>query len=201
VTDADSRERFAAGERPTSVPSPPTAPPAADRAYFVDALRSNDDRMRALAYKLLGGDRDRMDDALQDAYLRAFAAIDRFRRESDVGTWLYRIVYNACVDELRRSGRRPEPVDLTEPGLDRPSAKPGPDALVGSADATVRALAALPADQRVTVVLVDGEGFDNVEAARILGVAPGTIASRLSRARAAMRKVLEPERTGEEAER
>jgi RNA polymerase sigma-70 factor (ECF subfamily) len=132
-----------------------------------------------------------MDDALQDAYLRAYTALPRFRRESDVGTWLYRIVYNACVDELRRSGRRPEPVDPATPGLDGPSARPGPDALVGAADATVRALAALPVDQRVTVVLVDAEGFGNADAARILGVAPGTIASRLSRARAALRRALD----------
>jgi RNA polymerase sigma-70 factor (ECF subfamily) len=45
-------------------------------------------------------------------------------------------------------------------------------------------------DQRVTVVLVDGEGFDHREAAKILGVAPGTVASRLHRARAALRRVL-----------
>ena len=196
MEDPDHRERFAPGERPTDVPFPTTAeqspvePPHVDRESFVEVLRSHDDRMRGLAYKLLAGDRDRMDDALQDAYLRAYAALPRFRRESDVGTWLYRIVYNACVDELRRSGRRPEPVDPAAPGLDGPSAGPAPDAVVDAADATVRALAALPVDQRVTVVLVDGEGFGNVDAARILGVAPGTIASRLSRARAALRRVL-----------
>jgi RNA polymerase sigma-70 factor (ECF subfamily) len=197
--DPDHMERFAAGERPTNVPSPTTAEepavvaPGLDRESFVALLRSHDDRMRGLAYKLLGGDRDRMDDALQDAYLRAFAARTSFRQEADLGTWLYRIVYNACVDELRRGGRRPEPVDLTTGAWERPSSRPGPDAVVGAADATVRALASLPADQRVTVVLVDGEGFDNVAAARILGVAPGTVGSRLSRARRALRRALAPD--------
>ncbi len=52
------------------------------------------------------------------------------------------------------------------------------------------ALDGLPADQRLTVVLVDGEGFDHREAAEILGVAPGTVASRLHRARATLRGVL-----------
>jgi RNA polymerase sigma-70 factor (ECF subfamily) len=165
-------------------------------AAFVDVLRSHDDQLRGLAYKLLGGDRDRMDDALQDAYLKAYAALPRFRRDADVGTWLYRIVYNACVDELRRSGRRPEPVDTTAAAFERPSRRPGPEAVVGAADATVRALAALPIDQRVTVVLVDGEGFDNAEAARILGVAPGTVGSRLSRARAALRTTLGTDQEG-----
>ena len=53
-----------------------------------------------------------------------------------------------------------------------------------------RALADLPVDQRVTVVLVDGEGFDHRDAAEILGVAPGTVASRLHRARATLRRIL-----------
>jgi RNA polymerase sigma-70 factor (ECF subfamily) len=149
-------------------------------------VRDHDERLRGLAYKLLGGDRDRMDDALQDAYLRAFAAFPRFRREADPGTWLYRIVYNACIDELRRT--------------DSPSSRLRPDAVAGDDDdededededaATVRALAALPVDQRVTVVLVDGEGFDSVAAARILGVRTATVASRLSRARASMHEAL-----------
>jgi RNA polymerase sigma-70 factor (ECF subfamily) len=155
-------------------------------------VRDHDERLRGLAYKLLGGDRDRMDDALQDAYLRAFAAFPRFRREADPGTWLYRIVYNACIDELRRT--------------DSPISRPRPDAVARDDDdddddddegddegddaATVRALAALPVDQRVTVVLVDGEGFDSVAAARILGVRTATVASRLSRARASMHEAL-----------
>ncbi|MDQ3108129.1 MAG: hypothetical protein M3Q68_10040, partial [Actinomycetota bacterium] len=62
---------------------------------------------------------------------------------------------------------------------------------VHAADQVLRALAVLPEDQRVTVVLVDGEGFDHHQAAEILGVAAGTVASRLSRARATMRQLLE----------
>ncbi|MGH9136514.1 MAG: RNA polymerase sigma factor, partial [Acidimicrobiales bacterium] len=65
-----------------------------------------------------------------------------------------------------------------------------PERAVAARDATARALAALPDDQRVTVVLVDGEGFDNQTAAQILGVAPGTIGSRLSRARTTLRRSL-----------
>jgi RNA polymerase sigma-70 factor (ECF subfamily) len=179
-------EHIAGEERPTDVDE------------MMQLVRAHDERLRGLAYKLLGGDRDRMDDALQDAYLRAYAALPRFRREADAGTWLYRIVYNACIDELRRVERRPEPVDVHAGGWDRPSTRPGPDVVVGTADAAVRALAALPVEQRVTVVLVDGEGFDNATAARILGVKPGTIASRLSRARAAMRRVLAEDGQGDE---
>lgn len=130
-----------------------------------------------------------MDDALQEAYVRAFRGLGGFRSDADVGTWLYRIVYNSCIDELRRGRRRPEPVDVTT--WDTPSAGPGPERAVAAADSVLRALAALPDDQRLTVVLVDAEGFDNIAAAELLGVAVGTVASRLSRARATMRRVLE----------
>jgi RNA polymerase sigma-70 factor (ECF subfamily) len=158
-----------------------------DAGAFTVVVRRHDDRLRALAYKLLGGDRHRMDDVMQDAYLRAYRALGSFRLDSHLGSWLYRIVYNACIDELRRSKRRPAPVDVRDAAWDRPSTAAGPERAATNADAALRALAALPDDQRITVVMVDGEGLDNQTAARLLDVAPGTVASRLSRARAAMR--------------
>ncbi|CAN5733108.1 RNA polymerase sigma factor SigM [soil metagenome] len=164
-----------------------------DRHAFSEVLRDHDQRLRGLAYKLLGGDRQGMDDVLQEAYVRAYLALHRFRRDAQLGSWLYRIVYNACIDELRRDARRPSPVDVSAAAWDRPVDRPGPERSVGAADEVTRALAALPEDQRVTVVLVDGEGFDNVSAAEILGVAPGTVASRLSRARQTMRRTLQEE--------
>jgi RNA polymerase sigma-70 factor (ECF subfamily) len=163
---------------------------AGDHAAFTLVVRRHDDRLRGLAYKLLGGDRQRMDDVLQDAYIRAFRGLGTFRRDAHLGSWLYRIVYNACIDELRRANRRPAPVDVTDTAWDRPDAGPGPERTVSAADAALRALAALPDDQRITVVMVDGEGLDNRTVAKLLDVAPGTVASRLSRARATMRQHL-----------
>lgn len=161
-----------------------------DQRAFTELVRRYDDRLRGLAFKLLG-DRHRMDDAMQEAYLRAYRSLHRFRRDAELGSWLYRIVHNVCIDELRRVGRRPPPVDTTDSVWDAPSGATGPEQAVVSSDRAMRALAALPEDQRATVLLVDGEGFDNVTAARILDVAPGTVASRLSRGRAAMRRLLE----------
>jgi RNA polymerase sigma-70 factor, ECF subfamily len=66
---------------------------------FARLVRLHDERLRALAYHLLG-DPHWMDDALQDAYAKAFRSYAGFRGESDPGTWLYRIVHNACVDLL-----------------------------------------------------------------------------------------------------
>ena len=161
-----------------------------DASAFVAALLRHDDRLRRVAYRLLMGDRHRMDDALQEAYLRAFRSLTGYRQEADFGNWLYRVVYNACIDELRRGKSRPRPIDVNEAAWDRESSATPLDARVATADLTRRALAALPDDQRATIVLVDGEGLDHATAARILGVAPGTVASRLSRARHSMRVMI-----------
>ena len=162
---------------------------AGDQRAFTDLVRRYDDRLRGLAFRILG-DRHRMDDAMQEAYLRAYRNLHRFRRDAELGSWLYRIVHNACIDELRRMGRRPAPVDTAEPRWDGPSGAADPERTVVASDRARRALDALPEDQRATVLLVDGEGFDNITAAAILEVAPGTVASRLSRGRAAMRRAL-----------
>src|ERR671922_504516 len=73
-----------------------------DPSAFANVIRHYDRGLRSLAYRLLG-DRDRMDDALQEAYLKAFRALPRFRGDAKLGTWLYRITYNACLDELARA--------------------------------------------------------------------------------------------------
>ncbi len=162
-----------------------------DPRAFLEIVRAHDPALRALAWRLLD-DRDRMDDVLQEAYIRAYRALARFDARSAVGTWLHRIVYNACIDDLRR--RRPTvPLEAVP---DRPDDRPGPEQVAARQDLAT-ALAALPPDQRATVLLVDAEGFDHAAAAEVLGIAPGTVASRLHRARAALRAAL----TVEEDER
>lgn len=159
-----------------------------DRA-FATLVRHYDRPLRALAYRLLG-DADRMDDALQEAYVKAYRALPGFRGDAQAGTWLYRIVYNACTDELRRGSRRaaascgelPEGADV----------RAGPDERALLRRELESALARLPADQQAVVVLVDAQGFDYAAAAKVLGVAPGTVASRLSRARSTLRAALGP---------
>jgi RNA polymerase sigma-70 factor (ECF subfamily) len=161
---------------------------AGDARAFTEVVRHYDDRLRALAFRLLG-DRAGMDDALQEAYVKAFRALPAFREDAALGTWLYRITYRACVDHQRREGRhRPDDASGPEPAATGASADPAGTAATRTDLA--RALAALPVDQRAAVLLVDAEGLDYDAAAAVLGVAPGTIASRLSRARAALRATL-----------
>jgi RNA polymerase sigma-70 factor (ECF subfamily) len=157
-----------------------------DQRAFAQLVRHYDDGLRALAYRLLG-DRDRMDDALQEAYVDAFRSLPGFRGDSELGTWLYRIAYNACVDELRRT-RTVVPLDSVRERADRAS---GPDERVATGGDLGTALAALAPEDRASVLLVDAQGFDYRSAAEILGVPEGTVASRLNRARAALRRHLD----------
>ncbi|HET7137404.1 MAG TPA: sigma-70 family RNA polymerase sigma factor [Gaiellaceae bacterium] len=157
-----------------------------DQRAFAQLVRHYDDGLRALAYRLLG-DRDRMDDALQEAYVNAFRALPGFRGDAELATWLYRIAYNACIDELRRT-RIVVPLDSVRERAD-PS-QPADERVAARGDLGA-ALAALPPEDRATVLLVDAQGFDYRSAAEILAVPDGTVASRLNRARAALRRHLD----------
>lgn len=154
-----------------------------DTEEFLALVREYDLRHRRLAYRLLG-DRDRMDDVLQEAYARAFRALPRFRGRSGLATWLYRIVYNTCIDELRRSGARKE-ISLEE-WRERGGRR---DDVEQRLDLEA-ALASLSPELRAVVLLVDADELSYEEAAEVLGIPPGTVASRLSRARDTLKGAL-----------
>jgi RNA polymerase sigma-70 factor (ECF subfamily) len=97
-----------------------------DPRAFVELIRGFDHGFRRLAYRLLG-DRHELDDVLQEAYAKAFAALPHFHGDSTLRTWLYRIVYNTCLDQLKR--RRPEPMQL---GPEVEEAAPDPADLVAT---------------------------------------------------------------------
>jgi RNA polymerase sigma-70 factor (ECF subfamily) len=118
-------------------------------------------------------------DALQDAMLSAHRSAPRFRHDSTVSSWLYRIVVNACLDRLRRNKTHPTSVledDVYNVG--------DPTPRVDTAIVVERALLRLPVEQRAAVVAVDMQGYSVAETARMLGVAEGIVKSRCSRARA-----------------
>ena len=124
--------------------------------------------------------------------MKAWRSLDAFRGEAAVSTWLARLTYHAAVDLLRRRhGERPSAtVEGGAPLWVDPDAGADPATRLAEQDALRAALAGLPPDQRITVVLVDYEGHDYETVARILDVRPGTVASRLNRARAALRAAL-----------
>jgi RNA polymerase sigma-70 factor (ECF subfamily) len=159
-----------------------------DVEAFLEAVAAHDRQLRALAYRLLG-DRDAMDDALQDAYVRAFRALPGFEGRSAFGTWLHAIVYRTCLDALRRRARDlhvalDEVAELPDPGR-------GVARDVETRAGLAEALGALPPDLAAAVLAVDAHGLSYDEAAELLDVPVGTIASRLNRARAALRPLLD----------
>lgn len=158
-----------------------------DQRAFAELVGHYDRRLRALAFRLLG-DRSRMDDVLQEAYVKAYRALPQFRTGAAPGTWLYRITYNACIDELRRVKRqRLEP--FTDVDAERETGE-GPELAVTERSVLEDALASLSHDQRAAVMLIDAEGFDYASAAEVLGIAEKALGSRLLRARAALRRAL-----------
>lgn len=158
-----------------------------DRMAFTALVQRYDDRMRGLAWQLLGNQSD-MDDVLQDAYLKAYRSLGSFRRDAAFSSWLYRIVQTTCIDAYRRRARRPQ-VSL-EVVADPRDPVNDPATAVTDRDALRHALAALPEQQLAAVLLVDAEGFSYAEASELLDVAAGTIASRVNRARTTLRQTL-----------
>lgn len=172
-----------------------TAAVAGQDAAFTAIVREYDERLRVLAYALLR-DRDAMDDALQDVYLKAYRSLPDFRDESALGSWLYRITYTTGLSRLR-AANRVEQVSLDEDGNEAPSPADLAEMVAARGD-LANALSKLPVELRACVLLVYREGLTYREAADILGVAPGTIGWRLSAARRALRAALQVHQGGDE---
>jgi len=121
-------------------------------------------------------------DAAQQAMVAVVRGLPRFDGRSAVGTWIHRITVNACLDELRRAGRRPSTVTL--------------DAVGDAAEATelrgelARALASLPEEFRTAVVMRDVADLDYSTIAELTSAPVGTVRSRIARGRARLAEAL-----------
>ncbi|TQM81972.1 RNA polymerase ECF family sigma subunit [Saccharothrix saharensis] len=165
-----------------------TAHAAGDPHAFSELVRRHRDRMWAVALRTLR-DPEEAADALQEAFISAFRAAASFRAESQVTTWLHRIVVNACLDRMRRRQTRPT-VPLPEAGPGEPVAPRDAMAERETRLVVQAALNELPEEQRAPIVLVDVEGYSVAETAQLLGIAEGTVKSRCARGRAKLAKVL-----------
>jgi RNA polymerase sigma-70 factor (ECF subfamily) len=162
---------------------------AGDPHAFSEIVRRHRDRMWAVALRTMR-DQEEAADALQDAFISAYRAAAKFRAESQVSTWLHRIVVNACLDRIRKRQARPT-VPLPETDEYREPAAPGDS--MGQRETRMlidEALRQLPDEQRAPIVLVDVEGYSVSETASMLGIAEGTVKSRCARGRAKLAKVL-----------
>jgi len=152
---------------------------------------------RAAAYNLaywLLQDREEAQDVVQDAFLRAFQAYPAFEGEN-VKTWLLVIVRNTAFNVLKRRKRRGKLISLIEdlPLLEVASEDPLPDTQIiseANRQLLLRTLAELPVTYRDIIVLRDFENLSYAEISEVVGLPTGTVMSRLSRARAQLRKAV-----------
>ena len=132
----------------------------------------------------LTGDRNLADDVTQDAFIRVFRFLPRYRGEARFSTWVFAIARNCALDELRRSKRRQVLTDRAK--MEREVSNVEHASSVEVRDA----IAALPLELREPIVLIDMLGESYKDAARILATAEGTIKSRVHRGRQRLAEVL-----------
>jgi len=140
------------------------------------------------------------EDAAQETFFAAYRSLKSFRGGAFRG-WLLRIASNQCYDQLRQRQRRP--TDILEDDAPVVDPEPLPEHVVLSAETVAvleQAIAQLPPEQRLCVLLIDVQGLDYDEASQAMGVNLGTVKSRLSRARARLRELLGPEFRRKEGE-
>jgi len=151
-----------------------------------------------VAYRIMG-DQDSAADAAQEAFISAYRSVRSFRGGS-FRAWLLRIVTNTCYDELRRRKRRPQAslealhVEDESPEPQLVSHNESPESYTQRRElqaAIMSCLQSLPDDQRAIAILSDIEGLSYEEIAESVGVALGTVKSRLSRSRARLRECLQ----------
>ncbi len=198
----------------TAAPLLPDTGPADTELALLDRLRRQDEaaceelvraysgRLLSVARCMLRNDEDARD-AVQEGFLSAFRAIQKFNGDCRLSTWLHRIVVNAALMKIRTRSRRPEESieDMLPRFLeDGHHAEPTSDwgsasALLEQRETRERVRAAidrLPESYRTVLMLRDIDELDTAETAQLLGLTPNTVKIRLHRARQALAKLLEP---------
>jgi RNA polymerase sigma-70 factor (ECF subfamily) len=183
---------------------PPQAGPAPDEAFllgrarqgdltaFEEVVRRHQRRVYGVALRIVRA-HDVADDVAQEAFVRAWRSLDRFELGRPFGPWVCRIAANLAVNHVRSPRAREE--GLPEGHAETPSADPGPLGAVLDAEAKRvldEAVAGLSREQRAVFVLRAVEEMTYEEIAGALGISPGTVMSRLFRARERLAKALAP---------
>jgi RNA polymerase sigma-70 factor, ECF subfamily len=174
---------------------------AGDAEAFAPLVESHQERLLRLCERLLA-DAEEARDAAQEVFLKAYRKAGEVRPQGQVYTWLYRIAVNHCLNKLRRRKlvrflRWEDPGDREAPAFDPPDETADPAAALEarrSWQATRRAIAQLPENQRSVLVLVRFEGLSYKQVAEVLEITEGAVESRLFRA---MRRIEAAQEAGE----
>jgi len=174
-----------------------------DEAAFREMVNTYQQQVFNLVFRMLGN-REESEDLAQEVFVTVFKSIDRFRGDSKLSTWIYRIAVNHCKNRFKYLARRMHHASQT---LDEVSERNAagrdggpammlqaqisePDKVVEGMqleEAIQREIAALDEDQRVLIILRDIQGLSYQEIASITGLAEGTVKSRLHRARMSLK--------------
>ena len=195
---ADPPERIGATLHPASTVDLELVAAAAGghRGALDELLRRHQGRMYGICLRMTGNESDARD-ATQEAMLAVCRGVARFDQRSTFSTWVYRVTTNACLDELRRRTRRPvasgsadELATVSSAGGGTRTSSPAADDAVVARLTLDDALARLPDDFRAALVLRDLCELDYAEIAEVLDIPPGTVRSRIARARGALARDL-----------
>lgn len=174
-----------------------------DMDAFSELVTLYEKKALSFTYRMLK-DLSDAEDAAQEAFLRVFDKIDSFRESSSFSTWFYTILNNICLDILRKRARSADTVSINQTSsendeyeLQIEDSAPGPYEQLQKATAQElleEALTKLSDEHRAVIIMRDINGLDYEEIAKVLDVSLGTVKSRISRARLALRKILEENR-------
>lgn len=165
-----------------------------DEAAFEELIRQYEKKVYSLCFRMCGNSED-AEEAAQDAFLALWRGIDRFRQESSLSTWIYRLATNACIDTLRRRKKQSGSVSLDDEELfvDAVDTSPQPQETVEHREAQKllqEGLSALLEEYRKVLILREIEGLSYTEIAESASIELGTVKSRISRGRSLLRNFL-----------
>ena len=165
-----------------------------DEAAFEELIRQYEKKVYTLCFRMCGNSED-AEETAQDAFLALWRGIDRFRQESSLSTWIYRLATNACIDTLRRRKKQSGSVSLDDEELfvDAVDTSPQPQETVEHREAQTlvqEGLSALPEEYRKVLILREIEGLSYTEIAESASIELGTVKSRISRGRSLLRNFL-----------
>jgi RNA polymerase sigma-70 factor (ECF subfamily) len=177
---------------------------ARDETAFNELVLAYERRVFALVYRMLGR-RDEAEDVAQDVFVQVFKAIDQFRGDAKLSTWIYRIAVNLCKNRTKYLSRRhasdQDDLDAMVDRVPLASAKgvsvgdvSRPDELVEGMQLEVivkRAIATLEPEFREVLILRDVEDLTYEEIAAVTGLPDGTVKSRIHRARGQLKALVE----------
>ena len=151
---------------------------------FEEIVKKYERRLYSLAYRFTGS-HERAEELSQEAFLKAYLALPNFRYESQIFTWLYRIMVNLCIDESRKKKVPHVPIEEVPVSDDFDPARQETIMLVREA------LGKLSPVQRAYIVMHDLEGFSYREISQVFKCPLGTVMSRISAARQKLRRIIE----------